>query len=172
MSWCVINEMIVLMVLMRGIAMGFLKRGDFLYLNFTPASLIQFIFSDGFGEVVERSLGLWHTKCFPKSSAPNQEDVEMLCRELGFNNVENLQAIVKGDIIDAKRNGKFSNIKFIPVEFHSSNATKVVLYSKFSPTIINEAFTIHMKTNKPLGKIVAWEKDDHENCLRMEIKCN
>lgn len=95
----------------------------------------------------------------------------MLCRELGFNNSVNSQAIIKGDI-NAKVDEKSPNIKFFPVEFHSSNATKVVLYSKFSPTIINEAFTIHMKTDKPLGKIVAWDKDDYENCLRLEIKCN
>lgn len=92
----------------------------------------------------------------------------MLCKELGFKNDGKSQAIIKADV-NAKKDG---NIKFIPVEFQSSNATKVVLYSKFSPTTINEAFTIHMKTDKPLGKIVAWEKDDHENCLRMEIKCN
>lgn len=116
-------------------------------------------------------MGLWHTKCFPKSSEPTQDDVDEICKQLGFNDVQNSQAIIKGVPQDDKKD-KNSKITFVPVEFHSSNATKVILHSKFAATKINDKFTIHLKTDKPLGKIVSWEKDDHENCYRMEVKCN
>lgn len=67
---------------------------------------------------------------------------------------------------------KASSIPIVPIQFQSFNATKVILHSKFAATKINDGFTVHLKTDKPLGKIVKWEKDDHENCYRMEIKCN
>lgn len=116
-------------------------------------------------------MGLWHTKCYPKSSEPTQDDVNEMCKQLGFTDVKTPQAKLRG-LADENKKDKPTSIPFVPIEFHSSNASKVILHSKFAPTKINDGFTVHLKTDKPLGKIVAWEKEDHENCYRLEIKCN
>jgi hypothetical protein len=116
-------------------------------------------------------MGLWHSKCYPKSSEPTQDDVDEICKQLGFTEVKKPQAKLRGLAEDIKQD-KPTSIPFVPVEFHSSNATKVILHSKFAPTKINDGFTVHLKTDKPLGKIVSWEKEDHENCYRLEIKCD
>lgn len=112
-------------------------------------------------------MGLWHTKCFPKSSQPTQSELEELCKELGVKNENSTATARLMTSTNVTEEGKT-----LPVEFSDGqNATKVVLYSKFSPTKISEDFTVHMKTGKPLAKVVKWEKNDHENCYRMDIKC-
>lgn len=65
------------------------------------------------------------------------------------------------------------DIEEIPVEFKTFNATKVVIQSKFSAVDLNDGFTVHLRpsVSEPLAKLVLWEKTDHENCHRMDIKC-
>lgn len=110
---------------------------------------------------MQRSFGIWHTKCFPKSSPPTQEELEDLCKQLGHQDTSN-----------AKGRVKISNPNAAElVEFESFNATKVVPFSKFSAVKINDEFTVHLRPSKPLAKLVSWDENDHEICHRMEIKC-
>lgn len=127
---------------------------------------------------MERSYGIWHTKCFPRSSPPSQEELEDLCKKLGFN--ETTKAV--GRVIDSQNHHKRNDsetqvppVKLsgdeIPVEFKTFNATKVIPFSKFSAVKINDGFTVHLRPSKPLAKLVSWDVSDHLNCHRMELKC-
>lgn len=125
-----------------------------------------FSFSDGFGEVMQNSFGIWHTKCFPKAAPPTQEQLEYLCKQLGFGNV----ARAESRITNPAENERQSKDD-VQVEFHSINATKVVFYSKFSAVKVNDDFTVHLRPSQPLATLVEWDKTDHENCHRMDLKC-
>lgn len=119
---------------------------------------------------MQRSFGIWHTKCFPKSSPPTLEELEDLCKKLGFKT--STKAI--GRITNLKMDSKLSasaTSDGIPVEFQMNNATKIVTYTKFAPVKINEGFTIHLRPSKPLAKLVSWDESDQEKCHRMELKC-
>lgn len=39
----------------------------------------------GYGQVIEQTFGIWHTKCFPRPHLPTDADVAELCVELGYN---------------------------------------------------------------------------------------
>lgn len=124
---------------------------------------------------MQRTYGIWHTKCFPKSDPPNQVELEELCKQLGFKNITKAEGrIAKDKDTDEVKtfdNGRNATSEKYPVEFHKMNATKIVLYSKFSPVKINEFFTVHMKASRPLAKLVYWDKTDHDNCHRLELQC-
>lgn len=130
--------------------------------------LTLFNCSGGYGEVMQRSFGIWHTKCFPKSSPPTQDELEELCRKLGFK--DTTKAV--GRITDSNTPARNSAAADVPVEFKGLNATKVIAYSKFSAVKINDGFTVHLRPSKPLAKLVSWDKSDHDNCHRMEVKCS
>lgn len=147
MSWNLPNRFVV------RIFSAFTQTSD---LNF----FFAFIASNGYGEVMERSFGIWHTKCFPKDSPPTQDELEVLCRKLGFKETKTAHGRVSGS-----QNGT------IPVEFHQFNATKVVPFNKFSPVSLNDGFAVHLRPSKPMAKLVSWDISDHEKCHRMELKC-
>lgn len=128
------------------------------------------IASNGFGEVMERSFGIWHVKCFPKESPPSQDELENLCKRLGFKETKNVVGKVIDESVRSKNINSASN-ETIPVEFQMFNATKVIPITKFSAVKINEGFSVHLRPSKPLAKLVSWDKSDHENCHRMELKC-
>jgi len=120
---------------------------------------LPFNFRKSFGEVMERSFGIWHTKCFPKHSPPFKQEVINLCKELGYHNTTEPES----RIAEARNATK--------VEFESANATKVILYTKFFPVKINKEFSVHLKPSKPVAKMISWEKTDNDKCSRLEIKC-
>jgi hypothetical protein len=134
-------------------------------------------FSNGFGEVIQRSFGIWHTKCFSKETPPNLEELEDLCKKLGFKASTKAIGRITNPKIDSKINEVDSKMprnmtaEGTPIEFQMFNATKVVTYTKFAAVKINDAFTIHLRPSKPLAKLVSWDENDHENCHRMELKC-
>jgi hypothetical protein len=116
-------------------------------------------FSNGFGEVIQRSFGIWHTKCFPKETPPNLEELEDLCKKLGFKastkaigRITNLK--IDNNEVDSKMH-RNSTAEETPVEFQMFNATKVVTHTKFAAVKINDAFTIHLRSSKPLAKLVS-----------------
>ena len=120
---------------------------------------------------MQRSFGIWHTKCFPKTSdkntAPTISELEDLCVKLGFK--ANSKAISRIMNPEIQQNAKASQSL---VEFKSSlNATKVIALSKFSPVKVNDDFTIHIRPSRPFAKLMSWDVSDHENCFRMELKC-
>lgn len=116
---------------------------------------------------MQKSYGIWHTKCFPKATPPNQDELEYLCKQLGWGNI----ARAESRITNPAENERQSSNDNTQVEFHSINATKVVIYSKFSAVKVNEGFTVHLRPSKPLATLVEWDKTDHENCHRMDLKC-
>lgn len=128
-------------------------------------------FRNNYGEVLERSFGIWHTKCFPKATQPTQEELEDLCKKLGFRKTSNAMGKVINFNNSTDSNSNNSDIKEIPVKFQMHNATKVVAYTKFSAVKLNKGFTAHIRSGKPLAKLVTWDKSDHEECHRMELKC-
>lgn len=123
---------------------------------------------------MQRSFGFWHTKCFPKSTPPSQEELENLCKELGFDNVTNVVGRITNSnkpFENLESKNPSNNSTVIPVEFQMNNATKVVAYSKFSAVKLNDGFTVHLRPSKPIAKLVTWDDGDHENCHRMDLKC-
>lgn len=168
--WFAINEPIVQTALTNNFVMASIttNRSKLRKLIKTKNFFKYFNSSDGYGEVLEKSFGIWHTKCFPKTTAPTRDELEMLCKKLGVTDVTKADARVKNP---KPRTPTKSKSDEIPIEFTMFNATKVVPYSKFSPVKVNEGFEIHLKPNKPLAKLVLWDKSDHENCHQMELKC-
>jgi hypothetical protein len=134
-------------------------------------------FSNGFGEVIQRSFGIWHTNCFPKEIPSNLEELEDLCKKLGFKACTKVIGRITNLKIDSKINEVDSKIprsltaEGTPIEFQMFNATKVVTYTKFAAVKINDAFTIHLRPSKPLAELVSWDENDHANCHRTELKC-
>lgn len=117
-------------------------------------------------------MGLWHTKCFPKSSPPTQTEIEDICSQLNLKS-KNFQPQARLKTSTNITMSEREEVRSLHIEFQDTkNTTKVILFSKFSPTKISDAFTAHLKTDKPLAKVVAWNNDDHEKCYRLEIKCN
>jgi hypothetical protein len=121
---------------------------------------------------MQRSFGIWHTKCFPKATPPNQEELEDLCKKLGFHDELNVVGRAINSNNQEVQKSLNAEVKLMPVEFESLNATKVIAYAKFSPVKVNEGFTVHLKPSKPLAKLVSWDAADHAKCHRMELKCN
>lgn len=126
---------------------------------------------------MQRSYGLWHTKCFPKTSPPSQEVLEDICKQLGFKSVIKVHGrVLNEDSTDASKMVQYltdhnNTPDTIAIDFYRHNATKAVLYNKFSPVKLNKVFTVHMKSSKPLAKLVAWNKTDKIECHRLELHC-
>lgn len=53
--------------------------------------------ADGFYEVMQQEFGVWHTKCFPKSKPPTQEDLIEICRTMGYINPQHAKARARVD---------------------------------------------------------------------------
>ena len=117
-----------------------------------------------------RSFGIWHTKCFPKETPPTQDELEDLCKKLGFSNTS--KAIGRVTSLKGFSNETAINEPgVVSVTFNSQNATKVVPFSKFSAVKLNDGFTVHLRPSKPLAKLESWDDGDHEKCHRMDLKC-
>lgn len=129
---------------------------------------------------MQRSYGLWHTKCFPRKSPPTQVELENICEQIGFTN----STQVKGRLIGLTHESNKQSVQEIfpanstlsdpeTVEFANNfNATKYIIYNKYSPIQINKKFAVHMKPSRPLAKLVNWNKTDKETCFKLEIQCN
>ncbi|CRK92869.1 CLUMA_CG006281, isoform A [Clunio marinus] len=127
---------------------------------------------DSFGEVMERTYGIWHTKCFPKATPPSQQELEDLCKKLGFKNHPDAMArVINENNTNFASSYNNSTVDNIEVTFKNFTATKIIAYTKFSPVQLNDKFTVHLRPSKPLAKLVSWDSGDHQKCHRMEIKC-
>ncbi|XP_055376731.1 serine protease nudel [Condylostylus longicornis] len=134
--------------------------------------------SDGYGQLIEQSFGVWHTKCFPRNKPlPSQKDIWEICKKLGYNNYQYSENSVKyriidndnitSEIINSNLNAKKTNSKRIKY----MEPSKHIIVNKFSPIHINRNLTLMMKPSRPIAQLIKWNDDDEKNCYRMEIKC-
>ncbi|XP_037949020.1 serine protease nudel [Teleopsis dalmanni] len=130
-----------------------------------------------YGQVIEQSYGIWHTKCFPKSTPPNTYEVKQICKKLGYSPYRHPQYRIIDDaaneVIDTnelpdQRGRTFGNDSLIG---KYRTATKAVIVSKFSPLYLNNDLTLFLKPSRPIAELVRWNATDSSNCYRLEIKC-
>ena len=114
----------------------------------------------GFGQVITQSYGIWHTKCFPRDSPPNATEVADICRKLGYKN----QVHPEYKLLTQQDLEEFSK-KY-------REATKTEIATMFSTTKLNGQYMVVLKRDKPIAKLVKWDKSDMDNCYRLEIKCD
>jgi hypothetical protein len=119
-----------------------------------------------FGEVMRRSHGVWYSECFPKST---HLDIETIGKEL-CNSSKISARITNHNVNDTSSLPVHKEILTSSVE-PKSPAKKVVAEAKFSAVKINDGFTVHLRSDRPLTKIIDWDEDDHSNCHRLEVKC-
>jgi hypothetical protein len=123
--------------------------------------------TDGFGEVMRRSFGVWYSECFPKST---KIDTESIANELC--NTSKISArITNHNVNDTHHHLQDDIVASSSDHIQKSPAKKVISETKFSAVKINDRFTVHLRSDRPLTKIVEWDEDDHANCHRLEVKC-
>ncbi|XP_020801689.1 serine protease nudel [Drosophila serrata] len=130
-----------------------------------------------YGQVIEQTYGIWHTKCFPKSKPPHVDEVREICKKLGYNpyrqpsyrlidDAEN-KAVHTYETAD-QRGRSFSNETLVG---KYREATKALIVSKFSPLQLNERLTLFLKSSRPIAELVRWNATDSNLCYRLEIRC-
>ncbi|KAH8302029.1 hypothetical protein KR044_001962 [Drosophila immigrans] len=130
-----------------------------------------------YGQVIEQSYGIWHTKCFPKSTPPSNAEVRNICEKLGYNPHRQPSYRLIDDAANeavhtyewADRRGRaFSNDTLVG-KYRES--TKAQIVSKFSPLQLNERLTLFLKPSRPIAELVRWNSTDSSRCFRLEIRC-
>lgn len=130
-----------------------------------------------YGQVIEQSYGIWHTKCFPKSSPPDSSEVRQICHKLGYNphRQPNYRLIddAEDEIVEASEwpdmKGRSFGNESIAGKYRDS--TKAVVVSRFSPLHLNDELTLFLKPSRPIAELVRWNATDSSRCLRLEIRC-
>ncbi|BFF98991.1 serine protease nudel [Drosophila madeirensis] len=130
-----------------------------------------------YGQVIEQTYGIWHTKCFPKSAPPNMDEVREICKKLGYNpyrqpsyrliDDEENKAVQTYELLD-QRGRMFSNESLVG---KYRDPTKALIVSKFSPLQLNERLTLFLKSSRPIAELVRWNATDSDRCYRLEIRC-
>ncbi|XP_060656762.1 serine protease nudel [Drosophila nasuta] len=130
-----------------------------------------------YGQVIEQSYGIWHTKCFPKSTPPSNAEVRSICEKLGYNPHRQPSYRLIDDAANeavhtyewADRRGRsFSNDTLVG---KYRDSTKAQIVSKFSPLQLNERLTLFLKPSRPIAELVRWNSTDSSRCFRLEIRC-
>ncbi|XP_030372778.1 serine protease nudel [Scaptodrosophila lebanonensis] len=130
-----------------------------------------------YGQVIEQSYGIWHTKCFPKSTPPGIKEVRAICAKLGYNPYRQPsyrliddganKAVETYEWAD-QRGRSFSNDTLVG-KYRESTKAKIV--SKFSPLQLNDQLTLFLKPSRPIAELVKWNATDSSRCFRLEIRC-
>ncbi|EDV41196.1 uncharacterized protein Dana_GF10896 [Drosophila ananassae] len=130
-----------------------------------------------YGQVIEQTYGIWHTKCFPKSSPPQVDEVREICKKLGYNpyrqpsyrliDDEENKAVHTYELAD-RQGRSFSNDSLVG---KYRDSTKALIISKFSPLQLNERLTLFLKSSRPIAELVRWNATDSSRCYRLEIRC-
>lgn len=130
-----------------------------------------------YGQVIEQSYGIWHTKCFPKSKPPGINEVREICKKLGYN-PDRLPSYRLLDDASNKpqhtfevpdRRGRIFSNETVVGKYRDS--TKAVIISKFSPLQLNEQLTLFLKPSRAIAELVRWNATDSNSCYRLEIRC-
>ncbi|KAJ6641084.1 Serine protease nudel [Pseudolycoriella hygida] len=119
--------------------------------------------NDGYGQVIEQSYGIWHTKCFPRPHLPTDEDVAELCVELGYHQNRPSYRLISNS--GSARSFLDSNSTY------RNEPTKATVVNKFTPLRVNSELTLYVKPSRPIAKLVNWDRTDDAKCFRLEIKC-
>ncbi|XP_018802271.1 PREDICTED: serine protease nudel [Bactrocera latifrons] len=133
-----------------------------------------------FGQVIEQSYGVWHTKCFPRNSPPDLKEVRQICKKLGFSPYKQPSYRIIDDAVKQvvatnewpdQRGRSFGDDEESPLAERYRSATKAVVVSKFSPLSLNEELTLFLKPSRPIAEVAHWNATDSDKCYRLEIKC-
>lgn len=119
------------------------------------------ISSDGYGEVIQQTYGIWHTKCFPRPTPPTDAEVQNICQQIGYYDATR----ARGRIIDE------NDEKFRSKSSQLEVATKAVVTNQIAPLKLNENLTIYLKSSKPNAELANWDAADKLKCYRLEISC-
>uniref|UniRef100_A0A182MEN1 Peptidase S1 domain-containing protein n=1 Tax=Anopheles culicifacies TaxID=139723 RepID=A0A182MEN1_9DIPT len=130
-------------------------------------ALQQNSYEAGYGELMEQSYGIWHSKCFPTTTKFDDEYMRRICEQLGYSQVRKIigRAIVEGSRL------RTANETESAVDKLRRSATKTVVQNKFSKVIINQNHTFYMKPSRPMFKVINWNYEDEQNCHRLELLC-
>ncbi|XP_037043608.1 serine protease nudel-like isoform X2 [Bradysia coprophila] len=120
---------------------------------------------DGYGQVIEQTFGIWHTKCFPRPHLPTDADVAELCVELGYHQNKPSYRLIDSNNSTSERSTTESKSKY------RFKPTKAAVVNKFAPLRVNSEFTLYVKPSRPIAKLVNWDKTDDAKCYRLEIRC-
>ncbi|XP_011186210.3 serine protease nudel [Zeugodacus cucurbitae] len=133
-----------------------------------------------YGQVIEQTYGVWHTKCFPRESPPDVKEVRQICKKLGFSPYKQPSYRIIDDAVKEvvvtnewpdQRGRSFGDDDESPLEERYRSATKAVVVSKFSPLSLNEELTLFLKPSRPIAEVAHWNATDSDKCYRLEIKC-
>lgn len=111
--------------------------------------------SNDYGEVMQQTFGLWHSKCYNRSQPITPDEMLQLCQVMGYKN----QPRVDYRIVDKE------------MASDRPKAMKPILNSAYSNLMLNKNFNVLIKPSQRVAKLVEWEKTDEENCNRLEIRC-
>ncbi|XP_052894765.1 serine protease nudel [Anopheles moucheti] len=130
-------------------------------------ALQQNSYEAGYGELMEQSYGIWHSKCFPKATKFDDEYMRRICEQLGYSQVRKIygRAIVEGARL------RTANETESAVDKLRRTATKTIVQNKFSKVIINKNHTFYMKPSRPMFKVINWNYEDEQACHRLELLC-
>ncbi|XP_055630192.1 serine protease nudel isoform X2 [Toxorhynchites rutilus septentrionalis] len=122
-----------------------------------------------YGEVMQQSFGIWHSKCFPKDVKYDDENIRQICESIGYHRTAKIygRKMQHGDATGRMANSSTDD----PVEKTRSVPTKAVVLNKFSKVVINPKQSFFMKPSRPMFKLVNWSYEDEMNCDRLEINC-
>ncbi|XP_017080584.2 serine protease nudel [Drosophila eugracilis] len=130
-----------------------------------------------YGQVIEQTYGIWHTKCFPKSQPPQIDEVRDICKKLGYNpyrqpsyrliDDEESKPVHTYELAD-RQGRSFSNESLLG---KYRDSTKALIISKFSPLQLNDRLTLFLKSSRPIAELVRWNATDSSMCYRLEIRC-
>ncbi|XP_053955273.1 serine protease nudel isoform X2 [Anastrepha ludens] len=148
--------------------------------GFTKSPQIKYKQLPQYGQVIEQTYGVWHTKCFPRSNPPDVKDVREICKKLGFNPYklpsyriidDAAQKVAATNEWPDQRGRSFGNDDESPLMERYRSATKAVVVNKFSPLTLNDELTLFLKPSRPIAEVERWNATDSEMCFRLEIKC-
>ncbi|XP_058066271.1 serine protease nudel [Anopheles bellator] len=130
-------------------------------------ALQQNSYEAGYGELMEQSFGIWHSKCFPKTAQFGDEYMRDICEQLGYGQVRKIY----GRAIVEQSRLRTANSTDSPAEKLRRAATKTIVQNKFSKVVINGNHTFYMKPSRPMFKVINWNYHDEQNCHRLELLC-